>query len=169
MTEMQKEVAPFIAYLEQLRDRQDRAALAALRRGLGREPGQAPEMFRYVVPWLPVEGWADRRYFTIAALFALHPLAGGSGNMGDHFARVRASAASEEAVERRFTNLLSAHADDLSYHLRQAVSLCRANHVPVNWNRLFQDVDGWEWPSRSVQRRWARSFWGRAQDENNEQ
>ena len=43
----------FITYLEELRDREDRGALAALRRGLGQPPGSAVEMYRYVVPWLP--------------------------------------------------------------------------------------------------------------------
>lgn len=169
MTDTQSEAAPFISYLGQLRDRQDRAALAALRRGLGKDPGEAPEMFRYVVPWLPAEGWADRRYFTTAALFAMHPEEGGSGNMGDHFAKVRAATSSDEAVERRFTALLSAHSDDLPYHLRQAVSLCHARGVPVNWDQLFKDMAGWEWASHSVQRQWARSFWGRSQEKANEE
>ena len=64
---------------------------------------------------------------------------------------------------------LSAHEDELEWHLRQAVSLCKANHVPVNWHGLFRDVRGWSHPNRWVQRNWARSFWGRTQDEDTAQ
>ncbi|MDI9549925.1 MAG: type I-E CRISPR-associated protein Cse2/CasB [Chloroflexota bacterium] len=158
--------SPFIAYLEQLRDRQDRAALAHLRRGLGRKPGEAPEMYPYVVPWLPNDPWADSRYFLIASLFALHPLPGGSGNMGAHFARIRQAKGSEDATERRFVSLLAAHADDLAYHLRQAVTLCKANSIPVNWAQLFRDVQYWGAPSGSVQRAWARAYWGRSDEDS---
>ena len=42
---------PYITYLLSLKE--NRGALAALRRGLGRPPGTAPEMYPYVVPWLP--------------------------------------------------------------------------------------------------------------------
>src|SRR5690606_39576463 len=43
----------FIASLEALADRQDRGALAALRRGLGNKPGEVADVYPYVLPWLP--------------------------------------------------------------------------------------------------------------------
>lgn len=161
----------FIEYLEQIRDGSDqsraRAVLATLRRGLGKEPGEDANVMRYIVPRLPAEAqpWRDRPYFLIASLFAFHPDPGGAGDMGKHFAAIRQATQSEEAVERRFTALLDTHEDDLAYHLRQAVSLCKANHVPIDWHQLFRNVQGWSHPSRWVQRTWARSFWGRTQDE----
>lgn len=161
----------FIEYLERIRDGSDqsraRAVLATLRRGLGKEPGEDANVMRYVVPWLSEDAppWRERAYYLIAPLFALHPESGGAGDMGKHFAAVRQGKQSEEAVERRFTALLSTHEDDLAYHLRQAVSLCKANHVPIDWRQLFQDVQGWSHPNRWVQRNWARSFWGRTQEE----
>lgn len=80
----------FVEYLQQLAATEDRAALAILRRGLGRAPGEVAEAYRYVVPWLPE---APRRgeeeaYFLVAALFAWHPqrwpaeTAAGSTNLG---------------------------------------------------------------------------------------
>ncbi len=55
--------------------RGDRAALAALRRGLGKGVGEASEMYPYVVPALPrgIEGWGESCYYLIAALFGLYP------------------------------------------------------------------------------------------------
>ena len=67
MTESNETKLPFIAYLETLRDREDRGALASLRRGIGRRPGEAPEVMRYVVPWVPYE--ASRRQDFVAKVF----------------------------------------------------------------------------------------------------
>ncbi len=143
--------SPFIAYLEQLRDRQDRAALAHLRRGLGRKPGEAPKCTPMSSLGCPNGPWADSRYFLIASLFALHPLPGGSGNMGAHFARIRqAKGAGRDRTPLCFA--AGRDADDLAYHLRQAVTLCKANSIPVNWAQLFRDVQYWGAPSSSVQR-----------------
>jgi CRISPR system Cascade subunit CasB len=153
---------PFVAYLEGLRE--DRGALAALRRGLGQPPGTVADMYRYVVPWLPAEPGRQREaaYYALAALFAYHPAAGGTGNMGDHFAHTRDPKSDDTAIERRFTALLAAHPDDLEFYLRQAISFLRSKEVPVNWHQLLADVLHWGHPERYVQKGWARAFWGRA-------
>ena len=148
---------PFITYLEGLRD--DRGALAALRRGLGQPPGTVADMYRYVVPWLPDD--SEAAYYLIAALFAYHPDAGGTGNMGRHFARTRDPQGDNTAIERRFTALLAAHPDDLDFYLRQAVSFLKSKEVPVYWHQLLSDVLAWDHPDRYVQQQWARAFWGR--------
>ena len=153
----------FVAYLEGLREREDRAALAALRRGLGRPPGTVAEMYPYVVPWLSDDTpWKERAYYLIASLFAYHPAPGGVGNMGHHFAQARDPQGENTAIERRFTVLLAAHPDDLDVYLRQAVGFLRSKEVPVNWHQLLQDVLDWKCSDRYVQRRWASAFWGRS-------
>lgn len=156
---------PFITYLEGLRD--DRATLAALRRGLGQPPGTVADMYRYVVPWLPADArpWLEDTYYLVAALFAYHPADGGAGNMGHHFARARDPQGDDTAIERRFTALLAAHTDDLDVYLRQAVSFLRSKEVPVNWHQLLSDVLKWGQPDRRVQQQWARAFWGRPTQE----
>lgn len=156
------QIHPFIEYLHSLRQAENRAALAELRRGLRTAAGTAPETFRYVARWVPVDAYPseERRYYLIASLFALYPEPGGRGNMGDHFAAVAAGDKSAEATEQRFAALLAVHEDDLPYHLRQAVSLCKSEEVPINWNQLFRDLGWWSHADRWVQRRWANSFWG---------
>lgn len=150
----------FIEHLEELRDREDRRALAILRRGLGRQPGTAPEMYPLVVSWVPDNPFVENAAFLIAALFALHPQPGGQGTLGASFARI---AEFSESIEQRFVALLNCHRDDLPDHLRQAVSLLRSKEVPVNWERLLRDILGWDHDSRYVQRDWAREFWRSAQ------
>lgn len=158
---MEEQKHAFVEYLEGLRD--DRGALAALRRGLGQPPGTVADMYRYVIPWLPEETkpWREAAYYQIAALFAYHPAEGGTGNMGNHFARTRDPQGDNTAIERRFTALLAAHPNDLDTYLRQAVSFLRSKEVPVNWDRLFRDIQRWGYQERTVQQAWARSFWGR--------
>ncbi len=158
----EKTVHPFIEHLQSLVAGEDRAALVALRRGLGRPPGTTPEMYRYVVPYLPGNPHPDQEaaYYIIAALFALHPLSTEQGNMGDHMAAAR-DGNNEDALERRFTALLSAHPDDLPDYLRQVVSYLKSREIPVNWGQLFRDLQFWSHPEYGdqVRKRWATSFW----------
>jgi CRISPR system Cascade subunit CasB len=165
---MEERAHPFVEYLESKRD--DRGALAALRRGLGHPPGTVADMYPYVVPRLPSDAprWKEEAYYLVAALFAYHPLEGGRGNMGNHFARTRDPGGDNTAIERRFTALLATHPDDLDFHLRQAVSFLKSKDVPVNWHQLLPDVMAWGHPERYVQQRWARAFWGRPAEEETE-
>jgi CRISPR system Cascade subunit CasB len=152
----------FITYLEGLRDREDRGALAALRRGLGQSPGSTPEMYRYVVRWVPADAapYREASYYLAAALFASHPAPGGNGNLGAAFRSSLQADQDAAAVERRFVALLAAHRDDLAFYLRQAISYLRAKEVPVDWHQLFGDLLAWPHQDGYVQKRWARAFWG---------
>lgn len=158
---------PFVEYLEQLRDRDDRGALAALRRGLGKPAGASVEVLPYVVPWLPqdAQAWEEEPYFTVASLFAAHPKPGGIGTMGTVLGRIAREGGSA-SVERRFMALLNSHPEDLPERLRHAVALARSRDIPVNWHQLFRDLRGWGHPDRYVQRRWARDFWGQVDVDN---
>ncbi|MBI4504637.1 MAG: type I-E CRISPR-associated protein Cse2/CasB [Chloroflexi bacterium] len=164
----------FVAHLAELVAAEDRAALAALRRGLGKEPGEAAEVFPYVVPWLSSDaGRRDREdeeqaYFLVASLFAWHqgawPAEGDrrrATNLGASFrlaARSR-DEGGEPGVERRFVALLNCHRADLPVHLRHAVGLLKAKEIPVDWAELLHDIRRWDSASRSVQRAWARAYW----------
>jgi CRISPR system Cascade subunit CasB len=159
----------FVAYLESLGE--DRAALAALRRGLGQPPGAEPQMYRYVEPWLTeANRHREKDYYLVASLFAYHPAEGGQGNMGDHFAQACDPNSDNSAIERRFVALLAAHPEDLHFYLRQAVSFLKSKkEVPVNWERLLADLYGWGHPDRYVQHSWARAFWGGKKPEDQQE
>jgi CRISPR system Cascade subunit CasB len=155
----------FVAYLVTLSE--DRGALAALRRGLGQPPGTVPDMFRYVVPRLPQKvypgSWAEKSHYLIASLFGLHPVCTSRGNLGVHFAKLRdPDPKKNDALERRFAAILTAHPEDLHIYLRQAISFLKSNDEnPVNWHALMWDVLVLDNPDRAtqVQKRWAEGFW----------
>jgi CRISPR system Cascade subunit CasB len=159
---------PFISYLEDLVRRQDRPAMAALQRGLGKPPGQALDMCRYVVPFLAVavSRWREEVYYLVAALFAYWHQ-GRDGlvtsppiNLGASWAQM-VTTDNEDSLDRRFAALLKSHPDDLPVHLRQAVGLLKSNDIAVNWQQLLKDLLNWDHQDQFVQRNWARSFWGR--------
>ncbi len=155
----------FVQYLQSLATGQDRAALARLRRGLGKAPGESADLHRHVVPFLsPIPDHAEETaYYLVASLFGLYPEGQSSpgvsapANLGASLAGI---AADVPGVERRFVSLLNAHVDDLSEHLRQEVGLLRAHAARLDWAQLLTDIRSWDAPTRFVQRAWARSFWG---------
>ncbi len=160
----------FVQHLRRLVEREDRAALAALRRGLGKAPGTVAEMYPHVVPYLPPD--ASRRdeepFYLIAALFAWHQgIWSGDGetnkptHLGASFARMRTETTSD-SVEKRFVALLNCDREDLPEHLRQAVGLLKSKDVPIDWLQLLRDIRYWETDRRTVQRKWSRAFWSTA-------
>ncbi len=163
MSESENQKHPFITYL--LRNAENRAMLAALRRGLGAEPGD-PEtagMMPYVVPF--VKGWNERDIYMIGALFALHPASRSTENLGHHV-RALDPTLENDATERRFVQLLRMRRETLEPRLRQQVSILESKDIPVNWHQLMRDLGNWDHPKRFVQRSWARSFWGYSQSES---
>ncbi len=178
----------FIGHLERLVKEQDRGALAALRRGLGKPPGTAREMDRYVLRFVPTgtKESQENAYYLVGALFADwhqgkdNVAPNPPENMGASLrALVDREAAEgghrdddEKRVEKRLVALLNCHRDDLPEHLRHVISLLKAKDIPVNWLQLLNDIQKWQRESRDVQRRWARQFWRNfheAKDPNNSQ
>lgn len=146
----------------------NRAALAALRRGLGKRPGEVAEMFPYVIPWCShLSEQRQDDYFLVAALFAQHQGASGPNpvsadplrnNLGASF-RLVADRSGSSSIEKRFLAVLSASRDELDDHLRHTISLMRAHNVGIEWVQLLRDLSGWNSPTRYIQRRWAQGYW----------
>ena len=145
----------------------DRAALAALRRGSGRDPGAVPQADRVFYSLGPPAGAANEAAaWLTATLMAQYvagsdrPRGGASGGMG---ASLRALVATENAglpgVERRLQSALSASLDEVEPHLRGLVRLCSTNRVSIDWLHLMRDLAAWHSVERRPQRAWAREFW----------
>jgi CRISPR system Cascade subunit CasB len=149
-----------IKRLEELRATEDRAALATLRRALSGRDADVLRTFRHIGYQLPSYPRDQDTCILVSALFALHPLEGGVGNMGKHMARLRSADENKaQSVEHKLTALVTAQREALRLRLRQAVSLLAAGQVPVDWSQLLYDLDHWDNENRFVQRQWASSFW----------
>lgn len=150
---------PFVNYLIGLKKRENRGALAALRRGSIRPDKQVTLMGAYIIRWLPSNppSWVEDRYYLLAGLFARHPVNVDKGNMGNHLAKL---ANNMPTLDKRMIRLLGATWEEFPDHLGTAVTLLKANDIPVNWDQLMKDIGGWGHPAHYVQRQWANAYWG---------
>jgi len=178
----------FIDYLKGLLEREDgRAAMANLRRGLGKPPGTVFEMDRYILSQVPgnVGTGQEKVYYLVAALFAFwhqgkekaESLEGERNtdrNLGKSLQRLVDIYVAEDTspeppketrekhemrLEKRLNALLNAHLDDLPDYLRQVVSLLKSKDILINWVQLLNDIQRWDTESRIVQHEWAKGFW----------
>lgn len=162
--------SPLVSRLFGLKKKEDRAALAALRTGLGYPPGAALAMAPFVEPFLQgiPPGWRQDAHYLVAALFAAHPTAGPAAaerhrNLGHDLRRLSEKTGSE-SIERRFMALLNTSKDNLPTHLRHAISLLRANDITPDWDQLLKDLQWWPRDDRKIQRAWAKGYWGFRQE-----
>jgi CRISPR system Cascade subunit CasB len=152
----------FIEFL--VNNREDRALMAALRRGLAQP--RCAEVSRIVQCWLSEDSppWLEEAYYSVAPLFGLHhDKFANKGNMGNHFRDLCDDPNEPPSnVERRFMQLLASDANGLDDALRPAVSLLKSKEVPVNWQQLLDDVVAWKYNDDSRDRarlHWSRAFW----------
>ncbi|MSQ44455.1 MAG: type I-E CRISPR-associated protein Cse2/CasB [Chloroflexi bacterium] len=158
----------FINSLTHLVDRGDRASLAALRRGLGKAPGDVASMHPLVVPYLPDDAHHprnDEAWYLVGSLFGLHPSPLRGERRGLNFGatlrqlRDARGDAGGPGIDRRMVAILNAHRDDVGTHLRQAIGLLRGGDWPVDWAQLLRDILAWDHPERPAQRGWARAYY----------
>lgn len=161
-----------VGRLESLARSENRGALAALRRGLGKPPGEAPEMFSFVESAFDradSPGGAPGEAYVVASLFALHPkhhreATGWHSGLGRSFRTLRRLDGDEDqGVVRRFTALLDASDEALPEHLRHLVALLKSRRpeATIDYLQLFYDLRDWDRLDHRVQKRWAAEFWGR--------
>ncbi len=170
---------PFIEFLLKFAQagKEDRGALANLRSGLGKKPGEMGRVHKYVVPFLSkAERYNDQWYYLIATLFGMHPRHkdpivheknGGRWTevwtVGRAFRELKKKS---DNMEARFIALLNAHPEDVGTHLRHIASLLKNNDVPLDWCRLFKDLCNWDHPDRFVQLQWARDFYAETSNDD---
>lgn len=139
----------------------DRGKMAALRRG-------ASEATRHQAWPVLHELGADVGCITsrtVGALFAEHPEAESkSWSLGETFRRIALDGVTDfkmpTSYEMRFRRLLACDsADDVAGQLKAWVRLAKAKGLPVNYEQMFWDLDGWERSAEDIKLRWARGFW----------
>ncbi|MDD4924273.1 MAG: type I-E CRISPR-associated protein Cse2/CasB [Dehalococcoidales bacterium] len=171
----------FIAFLEKMVS--DKAAMADLRRGLGKSVGTTFEMDRYILPFISENTYKhkEKAYYIVASLFALWHhgkdslVENAQTNLGRSLWSMVKKAADEDMsnrkyedkwkdaekkIEKRLLALLNCNKDDLPYHLRHTINLLKAKDIPINWLQLFLDIENWNADDRRVQHNWSKGFWG---------
>jgi CRISPR system Cascade subunit CasB len=155
-----------------------RAALARLRRGVGKEAGTLPEIWQYVYEGFPdaLTRHADRMLHAENAihaaltLYAMH--AQGKGAVHDQNAGSLGKAANnlkkkrpenEQGIKRRFDALATAKTpEEINIHARGIIQLLRQGDVKLDYAGFAKDLYRLQRGSDSakeVLRGWGKDFW----------
>ncbi len=155
-----------------------KAALANLRRGVGKMPGEFPEIWRVFLEkmpeaWMRKDGVPSREEWSIyitLTMFALHQQ-GRYHSMqleGESLGKAIRKLVDEEVegdekrVLRRFNPLVTAtDMVEVSYHLRGLIQLLRSKELPLDYGMLAEDLFLFQIPERQsrVQLRWGQDFY----------
>ena len=166
-----QEETPLVNFLLDLERRQDRGALAALRSGIGKRPGEASRMFPYIARFLSAGGERSAQVqvvFLTSALFASHRSHAKVGNLGSSLRRAVTAKHGEEGVASRLTAALDADPEDLARHITGLVTLCDSAGAPIDWTRFYFDTISLHQEDEDRRNKtrldWARGFWGLPQE-----
>jgi CRISPR system Cascade subunit CasB len=168
-------------------DSSARAALAELRRAATEDPRYDHRALAFVGRFVPPDGsdWHVDAHLLTATLFAqyaqgqLPPLPDATRlprlgrrtpTLGMSARLLRETLEREnkgaESLNRRFTALLDAPAEDLSVRLRRLVALLRSYSAPIRFDQLLEDLCNWKRHQRHVARAWAEDYWRALPDDS---
>ena len=162
MDDSQSFPTKFFSDLEK-RSESDTSVRATLRRSLMFEPGTDARTFPLIERWTRQMNEPKRRtVYLVAGLWAqgVRQEQGKPISFPEAMRRVRDKGKSDPSIEKRFTALLDADADELRWRLRSAVTLVASQGIALAWPSLLDDILKWHYRSRPVQIQWARHFWG---------
>jgi CRISPR system Cascade subunit CasB len=182
MSEVKRLTAFVTGKLERLQPGDDtaarRAALARLRRGVGKEAGSVPDLWQYLYEGFPDElkgkggtpSYAENAAHAALTLYAMH--AQGTGNVHDKDAGSLGTAANrlkrmkpdnEPGIKRRFDALATAGtAAEINRHARGIIQLLRQGDIKLDYAGFAADLYNLQFGSESagkVLRRWGRDFY----------
>lgn len=143
--------------------------LAAARRAAGSAPDEAPALWPYTVPVGELGGrrWQDAVFYTLT-LYAVHqqsqpqPMNQQGVTVGQACAQLKAARHSPDAIDRRFTQAVSAEQTAvLATRLRGLVTMLRSHAIPLDYVHLAFDLQDWHDPEsrRRVLSRWSRDYY----------
>ncbi len=162
-----------------------KAMLANLRRGIGREPGELPQLFGILLSDIPEDFWSKNGTatkeewvcYTALTLYALHQQGYNAKSqhmhtdedvsLGKAMYRLAASYDGDPNAEQRVVQKMrmlatSADVKELSHHLRGIVQLFKANGISLNYRRMAGDLYEMQFPEgkRKVCLKWGQDFYG---------
>lgn len=169
-----------------------RAMLAKLRRGIGKPPGELPELFEILLTDMPDElygrndepSYAVSAIYTALTLFALHQQGkdhamsvgrktedkkteNSLGSAVGHL--VRQDKDRELAIKRRFDTVTTATTlTELSHHARGLIQLLRTGDVTLDYARFAVDLYWFQFDEirNRIRLRWGQDFYLLAQANN---
>lgn len=167
-----------------------KAMLANMRRGVGRQPGELPELWDLIFKNLPEElfgtgaaSYSEWAIYTALTLYALHQqgydvekecMHKENISLGEAAANlVEAEGSdSEKRIEKRLNLIVTAKSPkDLAYYLRSVIQLLRAKSIPLDYALLAKQLYdiNFEDTSQKIKINWGRKFYSILAPNNNEE
>ena len=168
-----------------------RAQLAMLRRGVGRKPGDMPDLWGLLFADMPEEMMsrtaeptaAEWAAYTALTLYATHQqgteinrqnmhTCQDAGRLGKAVARLVKNADDRERIARRFNAFATASdMTEAAHHLRGLIQLLRVEEIPLNYIRLAGDLYRFQNPEYApdVRLSWGQDFYWRKPDETDDE
>jgi CRISPR system Cascade subunit CasB len=166
-----------------------RAMLAKLRRGIGKQPGDLPELFEILLGDMPEElyGKGDEPSYSVWAtytaltLFALHqqgkghPMSAGGKIEGKNTGNSLGAAVGylvqqdkerEPAIKRRFDAVSTANEfAEFAHHARGLIQLLRAGDIALDYPRFAVDLYWYQFDEirNRIRLRWGEDYYRIAQ------
>lgn len=195
LTEQAKQVSKFTeSKLSSLVDRSEpqvRAALANLRRGVGRKPGELPQLYGEFLEDMPETLYfkgnkpsdAEWAVYMAVTLYALHQQSkdirknnmnqiGEDYSLGAAASKLVADKDDRERIWRRFYVVASSEdMQEMNYHLRGLIQLLRDKDIPLDYPQLAKDLFWYQCSRESannVRLKWGRDFYKKLNVENEE-
>lgn len=158
-----------------------KAILANLRRGIGRVPGDMPEVWGIVFRDLPESLFsrngeptrAEWAIYSALTLYALHQQSRGpkaepmhveNVPLGRAVRRLAKSNSDDDLdpVRRRFNRMATSDSmEELTWHLRGIVQLLKSEGIPLDYVRLAEDIYRFQFPNlrSGVRLMWGQDFY----------
>lgn len=174
-----------------------RAMLAKLRRGVGKNPGELPELFEIVLSDVPEDlyGTGDQiskpvlAIYTALTLFALHqqgkdrPMSNSGTEMNrfsgnslgaavGELVRLKDDVNNEGAVKRRFDTVVTAtEFTEFAYHARSLIQLLKTEDIQLDYPRLAMDFYWYQFDDvrNRIRLRWGEDYYRLAKKVNNKE
>ncbi len=178
---VKKYVASRLHWLQNLPEHQQKAVLANLRRGVGRMPGELPELWGVFLQDLPEElesktgipSYAEWAIYLALTLYALHQQGHSLPQDSMHKENVQFGQAvrclvktgekpEDSSVLRRFNALATATTmPERAQYLRNIVQMLRAESVPLDYVKLAEDLYWLQGRSTAAQvcLRWGQAYY----------
>jgi CRISPR system Cascade subunit CasB len=153
-------------------------ALAELRRGIGKAPGELPQLWGYFLEEMPEDFYgymepsrAEWAIYTAITLFALHqqgkdpalkPMQKDGQSLGSALSHLVHDSNDRERIARRFNTIATANSmEELSHYMRGAIQLLRGEEIGLDYPKLAGDLYCFQFPElvSGVRLRWGQDFY----------
>lgn len=160
-------------------------ALAELRRGIGKIPGEIPQLWGYYLESMPEEFYGDTEpsraewaVYAALTLFALHqqgkdpqinPMQKDGQSLGAALSCLVHGENDRERIIRRFNTIATASSvEELFHYMRSAVQLLRGESIGLDYSKLAGDIYCFQFAelTSNVQLKWGQDFYRNKLDEN---